>query len=84
MRIRKAEVNDSKSIAKVNIDVWRTTYRGIMPDGDLDNLSYHDREKFFSILWSSDKLKLPFLLRVFQAIEGKKIYCYRELNLYVA
>mgnify|MGYP000949126758 FL=1 len=46
MRIRKAEIKDSKCIAKVNIDVWRTTYRGIMPDEDLDNLSCHDREKF--------------------------------------
>lgn len=46
MKIRKAKIKDAKYIAKVNIDVWNTTYRGIMPDEDLDNLSHEKREEF--------------------------------------
>ena len=42
--IRKAEVDDAKGIAKVHVDSWRTTYKGIVPDTFLDNLSYEHRE----------------------------------------
>lgn len=45
MKIRKAKIKDAKYITKVNIDVWNTTYRGIMTDEDLDNLSYEKKEK---------------------------------------
>jgi hypothetical protein len=31
MIIRAANKNDIKAIAKINIDVWKTTYSGIVP-----------------------------------------------------
>lgn len=42
--IRKAEVDDAKGIAIVHVDSWRTTYKGIVPDTFLDELSYEQRE----------------------------------------
>ena len=32
MIIREATRNDVSAIAKVHVDTWRTTYRGIVPD----------------------------------------------------
>lgn len=29
MKIRKAEIEDALGIAEVNIEVWRTTYKGL-------------------------------------------------------
>ncbi|XKI13344.1 GNAT family N-acetyltransferase [Sporosarcina sp. ANT_H38] len=42
--IRKAEVEDAEGIAKVHVDSWRTTYKGIVPETFLENLSYEQRE----------------------------------------
>ncbi len=42
--IRKAGVTDATAIAKVHVDTWRSSYRGIVPDSVLDGLSYDDRE----------------------------------------
>lgn len=39
MLIRKAKIQDAEDIAKVHIDTWRTTYKGIVPDEKLDNMS---------------------------------------------
>lgn len=38
--IRPAQIEDAHAIARVHIDTWRTTYRGIVPDEHLSNLSY--------------------------------------------
>ncbi|MCA9907676.1 MAG: GNAT family N-acetyltransferase, partial [Anaerolineae bacterium] len=35
---------DVAAIARVSVDTWRTTYRGIMPDAVLDTLSYEHNE----------------------------------------
>lgn len=40
-----ASKEDIKSVAKVYVDSWRTTYRSLVPDDYLDNLSYEDAEK---------------------------------------
>ena len=40
MVIREATIENSAGIAKVGVDTWRATYRGIMADGYLDGLSY--------------------------------------------
>lgn len=42
--IRKAEVEDAGGIAKVHVDCWRTTYKGIVPDTFLESLSYEKCE----------------------------------------
>jgi ribosomal protein S18 acetylase RimI-like enzyme len=41
--IRSATLDDVKGIARVHIDTWRSTYRGIVPDDYLDSLSYENR-----------------------------------------
>ena len=43
--IREATVADVPMIARVHIDTWRTTYRGIVPEKTLAQLSYSQREK---------------------------------------
>ena len=45
MIVRRAEISDAKQIAKVHVNSWRTTYKGIIPDEVLDNLSYEKREE---------------------------------------
>jgi ribosomal protein S18 acetylase RimI-like enzyme len=43
--IRPACVDDAIGIARVHVDSWRATYKGLMPDTILDNLSYEQREQ---------------------------------------
>jgi GNAT superfamily N-acetyltransferase len=43
MIVREATHNDVPAIAKVHVDTWRTTYRGIVPDEHLAKLSYERR-----------------------------------------
>lgn len=38
-------MNDALGIAKVHVDSWRTTYKGIVPGTYLNNLSYSKREE---------------------------------------
>jgi L-amino acid N-acyltransferase YncA len=67
MRIREATPADAAAIAKVHVDSWRTTYRGIMPDEVLASLSYAERESnWVGIL--HDKLKFTYV-----AEEGGRI-----------
>jgi len=47
MMIRKARSEDAKGIAKVHIDSWRTTYRGIVPDTYLKALYYEEKEEIW-------------------------------------
>ena len=44
-KIRVAQPEDATNIAQVHVDTWHSTYRGIMPDEVLDNLSVQDRAK---------------------------------------
>jgi len=41
--IREATAIDAASIARVNVDSWRTTYVNIVPQSYLDSLSYEQR-----------------------------------------
>ena len=40
MLIREAIESDAPKLARVGVDTWRSTYRGIMADEFLDNMSY--------------------------------------------
>ena len=42
--VRSATPADANGIARVQVDTWRTTYGGIVPDAHLDALSYRHRE----------------------------------------
>lgn len=44
MIIREATQSDVPAISRVHVDTWRTTYRGMVPDEHLANLSYEQRE----------------------------------------
>jgi len=44
VRIRSAITSDAPGLAIVGVDTWRNTYRGIMADEYLDNLSYERSE----------------------------------------
>ncbi|MFC5602287.1 GNAT family N-acetyltransferase [Sporosarcina koreensis] len=43
MRFREAVLGDEEGIARVHVDSWRTTYKGIVSDSVLQNLSYEQR-----------------------------------------
>jgi ribosomal protein S18 acetylase RimI-like enzyme len=45
LEIRIASKEDIKGVSRVYVDSWRTTYRGLVPDDYLDELSYEDVEK---------------------------------------
>jgi ribosomal protein S18 acetylase RimI-like enzyme len=45
MIVRQARVEDAAGIARVRVDSWRTTYKGIVPDDYLTNMSYEESER---------------------------------------
>jgi ribosomal protein S18 acetylase RimI-like enzyme len=42
--IRPARVDDAAAMARVHLETWRTTYRGIVPNAYLDTPAYAERE----------------------------------------
>lgn len=42
--VRRATEEDATGIAKVHVDSWRTTYKGIVPDDFLEQMSYDTSE----------------------------------------
>lgn len=55
LEIRFASHDDLSDIARVNVDVWQSTYRGLMSDDFLDSLSYDaSRERFARMLSRTD------------------------------
>lgn len=45
MKIRKATPSDAYDIAKVQVDTWKTTYKNIVPNNFLNQMTYESREK---------------------------------------
>jgi Acetyltransferase (GNAT) family len=45
--IRTAQIAAAEGIAAVHVDAWRETYRGIVPDEILDQLSYERRAELW-------------------------------------
>lgn len=60
MIIRRATISDAPGIAKVHVDSWRTTYKGIIPQSFLDGLSYEQRTK----LWENNISDKPSMIFV--------------------
>jgi GNAT superfamily N-acetyltransferase len=48
LKIRQATRLDYRGIAKVQVDSWKTTYAGIVPDAYLKSLNYDDKEKIWT------------------------------------
>jgi GNAT superfamily N-acetyltransferase len=47
LNIREASLKDAEGIARVHVDCWRTTYRNIIPEEFLQNLTYENRMKMW-------------------------------------
>jgi ribosomal protein S18 acetylase RimI-like enzyme len=54
-RARRAVVADAAGIALVHVDTWRSTYRGIVPDERLSNLSYERSQRMWEKILSDPK-----------------------------
>jgi ribosomal protein S18 acetylase RimI-like enzyme len=52
-RIRAATLDDADEIARVHVQTWRETYRGLMPDAILAGLSVEQR----STMWTNVVVK---------------------------
>src|SRR5690349_14457491 len=62
--IRPAQPADAGGIARVHVDSWRTTYRGIVPDDVLARLSYEDRERrWHQILFAPGAEQFAFVAK---------------------
>ncbi|WP_372869256.1 GNAT family N-acetyltransferase [Planomicrobium okeanokoites] len=48
MEIRKATLADARGIARVHVDSWLATYKGIVPDAYLNQLNYGARERLWN------------------------------------
>ncbi|MCB0713336.1 MAG: GNAT family N-acetyltransferase [Ignavibacteriae bacterium] len=53
--VREATAHDAEGIARVHIDSWRTTYRGIVPDNVLENMDFAQRSELWRERLSSDR-----------------------------
>lgn len=65
MIVREAKLEDVGAIARVQVNTWRTTYRGIIPEDYLANLSYEKREKS----WVQILMKSKLLSEAFNSIK---------------
>ncbi|WP_010093867.1 GNAT family N-acetyltransferase [Ornithinibacillus scapharcae] len=69
MQIRRAEISDAPGIAIVHVDSWRTTYKGIIPDEFLNNLSYEQRTE----LWKDNIAREDNYVLIAENNEGQII-----------
>lgn len=56
MVIREASLEDIEGIAKVHVDSWRSTYKGIISDAYLSRLTVEKRKKNW--LWTLNNLNI--------------------------
>jgi len=59
--VRPARLADAAAIARVHVDSWRTSYRGILPDEFLASLSESGYRERWSRLLSSDRSNLIYV-----------------------
>lgn len=55
--INEARYEDYPDLARVHVDVWRSTYTGIVPDEFLQKLSYEQREKMWCSVLKSPRAR---------------------------
>lgn len=70
VRVRLATPDDLRGMARVHVDTWRTTYRGIVSDRYLDDLTYENdiARGFGRWLWET-----PTPWRAFVAVASGEI-----------
>lgn len=60
--IRAANPDDAAGIARVHVESWRTTYRGIVPSEYLERMSPERRERFWgSVIAQADSPALVYV-----------------------
>ncbi|MGC1296331.1 MAG: GNAT family N-acetyltransferase [Alloacidobacterium sp.] len=59
--IRQAGIHDAAEIARVHVDSWRTTYKGIVPQEYLDSLSREARTESWNNQISSAEARILVL-----------------------
>ncbi|TFB22877.1 GNAT family N-acetyltransferase [Filobacillus milosensis] len=69
MNIRKATMEDAPGIGKVHVDSWQTTYKNIVSDRFLNQLSYDNRTN----LWKRNISENEFHIVVAENEEGEII-----------
>jgi GNAT superfamily N-acetyltransferase len=70
VRIRLATPADAAAIAEVRVNAWRTTYRGMIPDGYLDAMKVEDS----AALWGKVLAAAPNTTSTFVAeIDGRVV-----------
>jgi ribosomal protein S18 acetylase RimI-like enzyme len=47
LTIRQAKLADAERLGAIQVRAWQATYRGVMPDGYLDELDAHDRAAYW-------------------------------------
>jgi len=67
--VRVAAPADAPAIARVRIDAWRSTYRGMIPDAYLDGMSVVESEAH----WRRILQAVPGRFSVFVAVEGEEV-----------
>jgi len=67
--VRVAAPTDAPAIARVRIDAWRSTYRGMIPDAYLDGMSVAESEAH----WRRILQAAPGRFSVFVAVEGEEV-----------
>ncbi len=67
--VRVAAPADAAAIARVRVDAWRSTYRGMIPDAYLDGMSVAESEAH----WRRILQAAPGRFSVFVAVEGYEV-----------
>jgi ribosomal protein S18 acetylase RimI-like enzyme len=66
MLLRQAIRADAPQIARVDVDTWRSAYRGILPGPYLDGLSYAGRERLWLHFLSERRARQTHPILVFE------------------
>jgi GNAT superfamily N-acetyltransferase len=75
--LRPAMPQDAPAIARVRIDCWRTTYRGIIPDAYLDSMDIAESTE----LWSRVLAAGPNTASIFVAEDNGEVVGFAAGNL---
>ena len=62
MIVRKAKPSDTEGIARVHVETWRTTYRGIVPDEYLSKLSVEHSQRIWEGILADNKSQQTMLV----------------------